>query len=121
MAKFRITNTTSGLVLGDYEADTALGAYQSSLIDAGYADAVAAASAGFDWHAAPSDIAAQVVVDASDYEDCDDSLGAAANDWIVDNDLDMQPWALAATWDDDNRREYILIDVPRYMLRGKEA
>lgn len=39
MTTFRITNTKSGLTLGDYEAESADGAFVAMMRDAGYPDA----------------------------------------------------------------------------------
>ena len=53
-----------------------------------------------------------ISVPSSQYEDCDDCLSAAQDDYISDHlELELEGWELNPRWSDDQREE-ILLDVP---------
>jgi hypothetical protein len=50
---------------------------------------------------------------AKRYEDFDDCLQAAADDYLIQNDLDgwLEGWDLRPRWEND-QREFIILTVP---------
>lgn len=82
MTTYRITNTTSGHCLGDFEGETALAAYWSMMADAGYATEADALSAGLPVDGPPDDIRIQETCGCTDDDLCD--RHAAESDNVCD-------------------------------------
>lgn len=51
-----------------------------------------------------------ITLNPKHYEDYDNSLAAAERD--VAAEYDLERWQVTARWDDDDRREAILVAVP---------
>lgn len=62
-----------------------------------------------------------ISVSAARYVDYDDSLTAAAAEYVEDHGLDLDPSDLRPRWEDDSMRDSILLDVPSDLAARIEA
>jgi len=116
MRYWKIWNTASGLFLGVFEAEDVDGALDAMARDAGYLDYDNMSEVvGPDYEdelrvEEVEDSYITIRVPAKKYEDFDDCLEAAAD--AERERRGLYGYDLGARWEDDDLRDYILLDIP---------